>query len=82
MPPTSPDDIHFFISYTGKDKAWAEWIAWQLEHKGCRTLLQAWDFKSDGIFPGDMHRALQKIFLGGKVDAERYAADRLLCNAS
>ena len=21
----------FFISYNGADKAWAEWIAWQLE---------------------------------------------------
>ena len=50
----------FFVSYTGKDKAWAEWIAWQLEHAGYRTLIQAWDFKSGGVFPGDMHRALQQ----------------------
>jgi hypothetical protein len=22
---------HFFISFTGADRVWAEWIAWQLE---------------------------------------------------
>jgi tetratricopeptide (TPR) repeat protein len=34
----------FFVSYTGSDRAWAEWIAWQLEAAGFTTLLQAWDF--------------------------------------
>src|SRR5829696_4725671 len=35
----------FFISYTGADQAWAEWIAEQLEAAGYTTLLQAWDFR-------------------------------------
>ena len=60
MPGTTIDKVHFFISYTGVDKGWAEWIAWQLEQAGQRTLIQAWDFKSGGVFPGDMHRALQQ----------------------
>ncbi|WP_322768863.1 TIR domain-containing protein [Frankia sp. Cr1] len=34
----------FFISYTAADRAWAEWIAWQLEDAGYRVLVQAWDF--------------------------------------
>jgi tetratricopeptide (TPR) repeat protein len=34
----------FFVSYTGRDRAWAEWIAWQLEAAGYTALLQAWDF--------------------------------------
>jgi phage replication-related protein YjqB (UPF0714/DUF867 family) len=34
----------FFISYTGKDQKWAEWIAWHLEEAGYSTVLQAWDF--------------------------------------
>lgn len=38
----------FFISYNGQDKAWAEWIAWQLEEAGYSTVVQAWDFR-----PGD-----------------------------
>jgi hypothetical protein len=24
----------FFVSYNGKDRAWAEWIAWELEEAG------------------------------------------------
>jgi tetratricopeptide (TPR) repeat protein len=58
--PQPQGDIDFFISYTGKDQSWAEWIAWQLEEAGHTTLIQAWDFKSGGVFPGDMHRALQQ----------------------
>lgn len=34
----------FFISYTAHDRAWAEWVAWQLEEAGFTTLIQAWDF--------------------------------------
>jgi tetratricopeptide (TPR) repeat protein len=33
----------FFVSYTQADRAWAEWIAWQLEEDGYRILIQAWD---------------------------------------
>jgi hypothetical protein len=33
----------FFVSYTQADRAWAEWIAWQLEDEGYRVLIQAWD---------------------------------------
>jgi hypothetical protein len=28
----------FFISYTSADRAWAEWIAWQLEAEGYEDL--------------------------------------------
>jgi TIR domain len=35
----------FFISYTSTDRAWAEWIAWELEAAGYTTLIQAWDFR-------------------------------------
>jgi hypothetical protein len=35
----------FFISYTGVNRPWAEWIAVQLERAGYSTLLQAWDFR-------------------------------------
>jgi tetratricopeptide (TPR) repeat protein len=40
----------FFVSYTGADKKWAEWIAWILEEAGYTTLIQAWDFKSAANF--------------------------------
>ena len=35
----------FFISYTGVNRSWAEWIAVQLEAAGYTTVLQAWDFR-------------------------------------
>ncbi len=48
----------FFISYNSADKAWAEWIAWQLEANGDTTILQAWDF-SGSNFALEMDRALK-----------------------
>ncbi len=33
----------FFVSYTQADRAWAEWIAWEVEREGYRVLIQAWD---------------------------------------
>jgi hypothetical protein len=26
----SADEREFFVSYTGADQAWAEWVAWEL----------------------------------------------------
>jgi len=34
----------FFISYHRADRAWAEWIAWQLEKSGYSIVLDVWDF--------------------------------------
>lgn len=47
----------FFISYNGADKAWAEWIAWQLEVEQYSTILQAWDFRPGGDFILEMQKA-------------------------
>jgi tetratricopeptide (TPR) repeat protein len=47
----------FFISYTGADKAWAEWIAWTLEAAGFSVVIQAWDFRPGGNFVVEMQRA-------------------------
>jgi hypothetical protein len=47
----------FFISYTGDDEPWAEWIAWQLEAEGYKVVLQAWDFRPGGDFVGHMETA-------------------------
>ena len=38
----------FFVSYTQADRAWAEWIAWQLEEDGYQVLIQAWDMVHGG----------------------------------
>lgn len=48
----------FFISRTGKDAPWAEWIAWILEEAGYSTYLQDWDFGSGKSFVGSMQEGL------------------------
>jgi hypothetical protein len=48
----------FFISYTGADTAWAEWVAWQLEVAGHQAIVQAWDFRPGENFVVNMRRAL------------------------
>jgi tetratricopeptide (TPR) repeat protein len=48
----------FFISYTGADQAWAEWIADTLERAGRRTVVQAWDFRPGENFLRRMDEAL------------------------
>jgi hypothetical protein len=45
----------FFVSYNRADRAWAEWIAWQLEAAGYTTVLQAWDFRPGVNFALKMH---------------------------
>jgi hypothetical protein len=50
----------FFISYTSTDRAWAEWVAWQLEDEGWTTVLQAWDFSPGDNFIQRMRDALEQ----------------------
>ncbi|MEW2477919.1 FxSxx-COOH system tetratricopeptide repeat protein [Micromonospora gifhornensis] len=47
----------FFISYTGVDAAWAEWVAVELEAAGYSTVLQAWDFTPGTDFLHKMQEA-------------------------
>ncbi|MDQ3805338.1 MAG: FxSxx-COOH system tetratricopeptide repeat protein [Acidobacteriota bacterium] len=48
---------NFFISFNKADRAWAAWIAWQLEAAGYTTIFQDWDFRPGGNFVLDMQRA-------------------------
>src|SRR5260370_35793317 len=50
----------FVVSYTGKDQAWAEWIAWQLKQSGRSVLIQAWHFKPGNGWGEEMQAALQR----------------------
>jgi tetratricopeptide (TPR) repeat protein len=49
---------NFFISYTGKDLAWAKWIASVLEAEGFTTVYQEHDFPAGSAFLDRMHRAM------------------------
>lgn len=46
----------FFVSYAHADKAWAEWIAWQLEAAGYAVVIQAWDFAPGSNFVLELHK--------------------------
>lgn len=48
----------FFVSYTGADSAWAEWIAWQLKSAGYSVTIQAWHFRPGMNFVSLMRQAL------------------------
>ncbi|MGH8885688.1 MAG: toll/interleukin-1 receptor domain-containing protein [Egibacteraceae bacterium] len=48
----------FFVSRAGADRAWAEWIAWQLEETGYTAVVQDWDFAPGENFIGRMRQAL------------------------
>lgn len=50
----------FFISYTGRDEAWAEWIAWHLKEQGYTLRLQKWHFNAGNSWVVEMQNALQK----------------------
>src|ERR1700693_4136426 len=47
----------FFVSYTGADQSWAEWIGRILEDAGFSITLQACDFRPGATFVVEMHRA-------------------------
>jgi hypothetical protein len=51
---------HFFVSYTGADRAWAEWVAWELEQAGYQVIVQAWDFEPGDNFVVRMRDALDQ----------------------
>jgi tetratricopeptide (TPR) repeat protein len=48
----------FFISYASMNRAWAEWIAVQVEQAGYSTVLQAWDFRPGTDFAHEIQRAV------------------------
>jgi tetratricopeptide (TPR) repeat protein len=54
-----PGARDFFISYTQADRAWAEWLAWELEAAGYTTRLQAWDMPPGTAFVHAMDQAMQ-----------------------
>jgi tetratricopeptide (TPR) repeat protein len=50
----------FFISHAGADRAWAEWVAWQLTDAGYTVELDAWDWAAGRNFMLAMSDALAR----------------------
>ena len=54
------EEIDFFISYHQTDQEWAEWIAYQLEEKGYRCIIRAWDFLPGSNSTHKLNEALKQ----------------------
>jgi hypothetical protein len=52
-----PGQVDYFVSYTSADRAWAEWIAWQLKQAGSSVVVQAWDMVPGRDFVHEMQKA-------------------------
>jgi TIR domain-containing protein/tetratricopeptide repeat protein len=50
----------FFVSHAGRDTAWAEWLAWQLQQAGYTVELDVWDWVPGEDFVARMSAALQR----------------------
>jgi TIR domain len=50
----------FFVSSTSADRAWAEWIAWQLEAEGYTVVVQSWEFRPGRDFVQQMHQVVEE----------------------
>ncbi|NUS29663.1 MAG: tetratricopeptide repeat protein [Streptomyces sp.] len=53
-------DTVWFISHAGADRAWAEWIAWQLLDAGHEVELDCWDWGAGDNFVLKMSAALER----------------------
>jgi hypothetical protein len=53
-----PED--FFVSHAREDRAWAEWVAWQLEQAGYSVELDVWDWAVGRNFVTAMSDALDR----------------------
>ena len=78
-----PVRCDFFISYTGADAAWAEWIAWQLKSAGYTVTIQAWHFRPGMNFVVLMRQALDtchrtiSVVSKAYLDQSTYGSDEL-----
>src|SRR5690348_14995809 len=54
------DRVDFFVSHAGADRAWAEWVAWQLGTAGYTVELDVWDWTPGRNFVTAMSDALDR----------------------
>ncbi|HEX3961162.1 MAG TPA: FxSxx-COOH system tetratricopeptide repeat protein, partial [Trebonia sp.] len=75
------DRRDFFVSHAGADRAWAEWVAWQLIDAGFTVELDAWDWPVGQNFVLAMSDALGRcervlgLFSAAYFDRSRYTTE-------
>ena len=73
--------VDFFISHAGADRAWAEWVAWQLIDAGYTVELDVWDWVAGRNFVTAMSDALERadrvvaLFSAAYFDRSRYTTE-------
>jgi len=77
----SAERVDFFISHAGSDRAWAEWVAWQLTEAGYQVELDVWDWAAGDNFVKAMSDALDRcdrvvaLFSKAYFDRDRYTTE-------
>src|SRR5215471_17347456 len=75
------DRVDFFVSHAGADRAWAEWVAWQLADAGYRVELDVWDWAAGRNFVTAISDALERcdrvvaLFSAAYFDPDRYTTE-------
>ena len=75
------DRKDFFISHAGADRAWAEWVAWQLIEAGYTVELDVWDWTPGQNFVTAISDALDRsgrvvaLFSAAYFDRSRYTTE-------
>jgi hypothetical protein len=75
------DRADFFVSHAGADRAWAEWVAWQLIDAGHSVELDVWDWAAGQNFMMAMSDALDHcdrvvaLFSAAYFDRARYTTE-------
>jgi tetratricopeptide (TPR) repeat protein len=73
--------VDFFISHAGADRAWAEWVAWQLKEAGYSVELDVWDWAAGQNFITNMNDALARsdrvvaLLSAAYFERERYTTE-------
>jgi hypothetical protein len=75
------DRVDFFVSHAGADRAWAEWVAWQLTEAGYTVELDVWDWAAGQNFVTAISDALDRcdrvvaLFSAAYFDRDRYTTE-------
>ena len=75
------DKVDFFVSHAGADRAWAEWVAWQLTEAGYTVELDVWDWAAGRNFVTAISDALDRcdrvvsLFSAAYFDRSRYTTE-------
>jgi len=75
------DRTDFFISHAGTDRAWAEWVAWQLAEAGYTVELAVWDWTPGRNVVTAMSDTVERcdrvvaLFSAAYFDRSRYATE-------